>query len=121
MLVEETWPIKVQSLNWWNKGLTSYQRRWKSAVGTRQKEKAKLMTLALLKRRRPSAPVVVTLTRVAPRKLDDDNLTGGFKHIRDGVALAIQMDDKPGSGVTWQCNQIKGDPKEYVMRISIAW
>ncbi len=31
-------------------------------------------------------PVTVVLTRVAPRRLDGDNLQSGFKAVRDGVA-----------------------------------
>jgi hypothetical protein len=31
-------------------------------------------------------PATVTLTRLSPRKLDDDNLVGAFKWIRDSVA-----------------------------------
>lgn len=33
--------------------------------------------------------LTITLTRKSKRKLDDDNLTGAFKAIRDGVADAL--------------------------------
>lgn len=63
-------------------------------------------------------PVVVTLTRIAPRELDDDNLSGGFKAVRDGVADALGVDDKD-KRVTWRYAQRTGKPKEYGMTITI--
>ena len=64
-------------------------------------------------------PCVVTLTRIAPRELDDDNLAGGFKSVRDGVAdwLAIKDNDKR---VEWQYAQRKGAPRHYSAMIEIA-
>jgi hypothetical protein len=38
---------------------------------------------------RPPLPVLVILTRVSARRLDDDNLAGAFKAIRDTVARWI--------------------------------
>lgn len=64
-------------------------------------------------------PVVVTLTRIAPRQLDDDNLASGFKAIRDGVADALGTDDR-NPGVTWRYAQQKGEPREYAMTITIT-
>src|ERR1043165_6882058 len=40
----------------------------------------------LLKRDRPKPPIVVRLTRMAARKLDDDNLARGFSAVRDEIA-----------------------------------
>lgn len=57
-------------------------------------------------------PCVVTLTRVAPGLLDDDNLAGGFKAVRDGVADALGIDDADPR-VTWRYQQRKGPRGEY--------
>lgn len=43
--------------------------------------------------RRFSGPLAVTLTRIAPRKLDGDNLQRACKAVRDGVADALGVDD----------------------------
>lgn len=40
-----------------------------------------------------SLKYVVTFTRFGKRKLDDDNLIGGLKHIRDGVSDALGVND----------------------------
>lgn len=63
-------------------------------------------------------PAVVTLTRIAPRALDDDNLAGGFKAVRDGVALALGVDDADPR-VRWRYAQERGQPKHYAARITI--
>lgn len=38
-------------------------------------------------------PLTITLTRLAARALDADNLAGAFKGIQDGVAKALGVDD----------------------------
>jgi hypothetical protein len=54
----------------------------------------------------------VRLTRVyagRSRAMDDDNLAGAFKGIRDSVAMALGRSDAPGSGIGWRCLQERGD------------
>lgn len=41
----------------------------------------------------PPGPLVVTITRVGPRKLDDDNLQGACKYVRDQIADIVGVDD----------------------------
>lgn len=55
-------------------------------------------------------PVRVTLTRVAPTELDEDNLHGAFKYIRDGIteALGFRDDKRRGGYLDWQYRQQKG-------------
>ncbi len=62
---------------------------------------------------------IVTLTRVAPRTLDDDNLARSLKAIRDGVADAFKTGDGAKSKLRWQYAQEKGPPKTYAVRIQI--
>lgn len=49
----------------------------------------KIKALAL---REPDA-LTIGLLRIAPRKLDSDNLAAAFKGVRDGVADALGVDD----------------------------
>jgi hypothetical protein len=53
---------------------------------------------------------VIKLTRVSPRKLDDDNLRGALKAIRDGVASALGFRDDSDPTLTWEYAQEKGKP-----------
>ncbi len=52
-------------------------------------------------------PCAVTMTRLSARNLDDDNLRGALKAIRDGVADALAVDDRDPR-VTWEYGQEKG-------------
>lgn len=49
----------------------------------------------------------VTLTRVAPRALDDDNAVSAAKGVRDAVAAYFGVDDRDPR-VTWRYAQSKG-------------
>lgn len=57
---------------------------------------------------RPSLPVVVTIVRTGPRRLDTDNLQGSAKAIRDAVAAWLGVDDGPTAPVSWQVGQDHG-------------
>ena len=63
-------------------------------------------------------PLAVKLTRVAPRALDDDNLRGALKAVRDGVADALGVDDGHAS-IMWQYAQEKGPPKTYAVVVEV--
>lgn len=65
---------------------------------------------------RPRLPVVVTLTRIAPRVLDSDNLASGFKAVRDGIADWLRIDDGD-ERIGWLYRQRKGAPKEYAIEV----
>lgn len=64
--------------------------------------------------------VVVTLTRIAPRELDSDNLQGGFKSVRDGVADWLTLNDND-KRIEWRYAQEKGAPKHYAARIEVDY
>jgi len=63
-------------------------------------------------------PCLARLTRVAPRELDDDNLRGALKAVRDGVADALGVKDNDPR-VTWEYAQRRGKPREYAVTITI--
>ncbi len=63
-------------------------------------------------------PCVVTLTRVAPRALDGDNLQSGFKALRDGIADRLGVADND-PGIEWRYQQVRGKAKEYAARVHI--
>lgn len=64
-------------------------------------------------------PCVVTLTRVAPRALDDDNLASGFKALRDGIAARFGVDDADPR-IRFKYDQVRGKAKEYAARVHVA-
>jgi hypothetical protein len=66
----------------------------------------------------PMMPCVVTLTRIGPRELDSDNLAGGFKAVRDQVAICLGVDDGD-ERVRWVYRQERGRPREYAIRVRV--
>lgn len=53
-------------------------------------------------------PYLVTLTRVGPRRCDDDNLQVALKSFRDGVADELGVDDGDVKRVRWAYAQTLG-------------
>ena len=58
----------------------------------------------------PALPVVVRLTRLSPgtRPMDDDNLPGACKAIRDEVAAILGIDDGDRAAARWEYAQDRG-------------
>jgi hypothetical protein len=58
-------------------------------------------------------------TRVAPGNgLDSDNLPVSMKHVRDGIADAMGVDDRD-ERVTWEYAQERGKPGEYKVKVDV--
>lgn len=64
-------------------------------------------------------PIAVTITRIAPRALDTDNLASSAKAVRDEIAAWLGRDDGPKSGIVWSVEQRRGEPKTYAVEIRI--
>lgn len=65
-------------------------------VARMKKDQRAAVALVLADRRTPPLPplpAIVTITRVGPRRLDDDNLAAACKYVRDAVAAAYGEDD----------------------------
>jgi hypothetical protein len=63
-------------------------------------------------------PCVVTLVRLSAGKLDDDNLRGALKGVRDGIADKLGIDDAD-KRVRWQYAQEKCKRGESAVRVEI--
>ena len=61
-------------------------------------------------------PFLVTLTRIGPRRMDDDNVAGGFKSVRDQIAKDLRVDDGDTDLIGFVCTQQRGP---YGVRITI--
>jgi hypothetical protein len=58
----------------------------------------------------PDRPILVRVVRVGGRPLDDDNLAGGCKELRDSVASALgRRGDSQADGLFWQYAQEPGE------------
>lgn len=67
-------------------------------------------------------PCEIVMVRLSPRMLDDDNLVGAFKHIRDQIADCILPGQAKGRAdgdlrLTWKYEQEKS--KEKFVKITL--
>lgn len=77
------------------------------AARARRVAKERMMVrLALSVQSRPKLPLLVTLTRCAPRQLDSDNAVGALKAVRDEVAAWLGVDDRD-ERIEWVVAQSK--------------
>lgn len=79
---------------------------------TAQHASIKLHMLVHMRACRPEPPYVVTMTRIASRSLDTDNLASSFKFIRDQIAKSLGISDGPSESHEWVPLQRKPRPKE---------
>ena len=98
-MVEYRIPIKLPSL-------LNMRASWR-AISKLKKAQRLATRIALNGLVVPPMPCVVTITRIGPRRLDDDNLAGACKYVRDQIATMIGVDD--GSPLyTWRYEQVIG-------------
>lgn len=93
-------PIKLPSL-----ANLSHQHWRKLSKLSRSQKIA--TAIAIYGRQIPTLPLLVTITRIGPRKLDDDNLASACKYVRDAIAKKIGVDDGSDQ-YTWRYNQAIG-------------
>ena len=62
-------------------------------------------------------PCICRLVRITAGTLDDDNLSGALKAVRDEVAKICGVDDKPDGPITWVYAQEKCKPKQFGVRV----
>lgn len=76
---------------------------------SRVKKERKTVAWSLVGQPRPPIPCSVRLTRVAPSSgVDDDNLSGALKAVRDQVAEWLGIDDRHTKQVRYVYAQKKG-------------
>lgn len=100
---------------------TNQREYWAARHRRRKRQRADAYLIVGLMARVESlrVPCVVTLTRIAPRGLDGDNLQGALKAIRDGVADGLGVDDGDPR-ITWLYDQRRGGAKSYGVEITIG-
>ncbi len=101
-------PIRLPSL-------LNTRMHWRRMLSLKKKQK-EATALCMVGVVMPPMPLLVTITRVGPKKLDDDNLAASAKYIRDEIARIIGTDD--GSPLyTWRYEQRAG---KYCVEVEIT-
>lgn len=113
--IECTVPIRTVSI-------ANRREHWAVRLHRTRRERAavSLALRPLLTGVPTTPPALVRLTRIAPRRLDDDNLAAALKSIRDQVASELGISDGPG-GPEWQVAQERGGVRSYAVRLEIFW
>jgi hypothetical protein len=87
---------------------------------SKQRRAARALTRVALAVHGPVCPpLTITLTRLAARKLDSDNLASALKAVRDGVADALRMDDGD-ERLTWRYAQERIPRGHYAVRVEVS-
>lgn len=105
-------PIKLPSL-------ANTRMSWQAMARLKGKQRRAVLTAIRVATRRiaiPPPPLVIMITRVGPRKLDDDNLQSACKYVRDEIARYIGLDDGSPQ-YTWMYDQRVG---EYGVEVEIT-
>lgn len=84
-----TFPLRLWSRNQWDSH-THWPCRHKAK---QEKSIAGIEVLRILNRATPRLPLKISMTYTGPKKLDNDNLSGAFKHVRDATATVLNVDD----------------------------
>ena len=84
-----------------------------------QRMAARMWASRALAGRSPVGDLVVTITRIAPRAMDSDGAVIAAKHVRDGVADALGLDDGDRR-LTWHVVQRRGEPRQHAVAVTMA-
>lgn len=97
-----------------------------AALAKRKKAQKEAVGWALKAHKRPAAErMTVLITRIGPRRLDDDNLANGAKALRDAIASWAGIDDG-SERIRWVYDQttgsrLAGGANEYAVNVVINW
>lgn len=96
--------------------LTPNARLHPQAVARRRRREHQVVTAALRGIVPPAGPWRVTIVRVGPRAMDDDNRTASAKGVRDAIAVWLGVDDG-SDAVRWE---VRGEvARGYAVRAQI--
>jgi hypothetical protein len=102
----------------------NHAKHW--AKQHKQKKKTAMIIRCLLNAHKwPSLPLSITLTRIAPRSLDYDNLVPSWKFLADCIGDCLIPGLAPGRAdgtgeLRFHYAQVKGKVREYAIEISIV-
>ncbi|MCP4242356.1 MAG: hypothetical protein GY772_17515 [bacterium] len=94
------------------------REHWRGRHRRRRAQRGQLALVASASFSRPALPCKISMTRVAPRALDSDNLVSSFKASRDGICDWLGVDDRSDQ-ITWAYAQRKGAVREYALEVEI--
>lgn len=101
------------------KSEANQREHWRAKAARVAKQRALVELAFRAAYTRQPFPLLITMMRVAPCALDDDNLAGSMKATRDSVASVLGIDDRDPR-VSWRVAQRRGAVREYAVEIEVA-
>lgn len=96
----------------------------RNAWGTRKRASSQRQTLGMILRTHTfkpgslATPLALRFVRIAPRRLDSDNLARAMKALRDELCRWLGYDDGD-ERLTFTYDQERGRPKVYAVRLEV--
>jgi hypothetical protein len=92
---------------------------WRKRQKRAKEQRGTVALVMRAKATKPPTPCTIRLVRIAPRKLDQGNIAGALKHVQDGCADWLGIDDRRDDLVKYEYLQ-EQVPKTYGVRIEIV-
>jgi hypothetical protein len=89
----------------------------------RKQEQQQLVAVAMhnaIRGRQIEFPCVVKLTRIGPKRMDDDNWTRSAKGVRDIIAQKLGCDDGDESKIKFEYAQMPIGSRDYAVKVEIS-
>lgn len=112
--------VRIKGTTNGSQGVTLDGRRFRRAkqAGLRSLGHNAALALALKKHLAQHWALVVRIVRVAPNRLDGDNLEASFKRVRDGLAKCAGVDDR-SAAIEYVPDDERGAVREYAVRFEV--
>ena len=107
-----TWVLPIRT-----RSAPNLREHWAVRARRTRDERAVVAFLMANVRLVVGTPHAVLMTRLGPRRMDDDNATAGCKAVRDEIANLLGIDDGD-KRVTWDVQQEKA--KDYALRVEVV-
>ena len=85
-----------------------------------QQEAVAIAMYSALRGRKVQLPCTVKLTRIGPKRLDNDNLAGALKFCQDQIARQLGVDDGDESKVRFYHFQMPVGSRDYAVKVEIS-
>jgi hypothetical protein len=101
------------------RGLNDRDAHWRKRH-RRVRDERDMIAWALVGKPKPATPCTFRIIRIAPGRLDDDNLPGACKAVRDQLAAWMGVDDRHRDIVRYVYDQGRGGTGYYGVTVQVT-
>lgn len=100
---------------------SNQREHWAVKARRARSHRAIAAVVARTKLEKPQPPCVVKLTRIGARRLDPNNLPGALKHVVDGIADWLGIDDSRDDLVRYEYAQEPLKKRAPCVRVEVTY